>query len=64
LPDPAKFSGGPIERATMFNELYSSIRRRLEIFTSLPFSGLSKKALKARLSELGGGRVAALERSH
>jgi len=61
LPDPAKFSGSAVERATLFNEIYSSIRRRLEIFTSLPFSGLNKKALRARLNELGGGRVAALE---
>lgn len=64
LPDPAKFGGNPAERATMFNELYSSIRRRLEIFTSLPFAGLDKKSLKARLGELGGGRVAALGGSH
>ncbi|MFZ1988340.1 MAG: arsenate reductase ArsC, partial [Alphaproteobacteria bacterium] len=61
LPDPAKFTGNPAERATMFNELYSSIRRRLEILTSLPLSGLDRKALKARLGELGGGRVAALQ---
>jgi arsenate reductase len=29
------------------------IRRRLEIFTSLPFASLDKMGLKARLNEIG-----------
>ena len=29
------------------------IRRRLEIFTSLPFASLDRMALKARLDEIG-----------
>lgn len=61
LPDPAKFGGNPAERATMLNELYASVRRRLEIFTSLPFANIDRKALKLRLGEIGGGRVAALQ---
>lgn len=53
LPDPAKFSGSSTEKATLLNELYAMIRRRLEIFTSLPFASLDKIALKARLDEIG-----------
>ena len=53
LPDPADFSGSPTERTTLLNELYAMIRRRLEIFTSLPFATLDKMALKARLDEIG-----------
>jgi arsenate reductase len=53
LPDPAKFTGSPTERATLLNELYAMIRRRLEIFTSLPFTSLDKIALRARLDEIG-----------
>ena len=53
VPDPAKFSGSPIERATLLNELYGMIRRRLEIFISLPFATLDKMAMKARLDEIG-----------
>jgi ArsR family transcriptional regulator, arsenate/arsenite/antimonite-responsive transcriptional repressor / arsenate reductase (thioredoxin) len=53
LPDPAKFTGSPIERATLLNELYGMIRRRLEIFISLPFATLDKMAMKARLDEIG-----------
>lgn len=53
LPDPAKFTGSPTERTTLLNELYAMIRRRLEIFISLPFASLDKLAVKARLDEIG-----------
>lgn len=53
LPDPAKFKGTPAERATMINELYGMIRRRLEIFINLPHASLDRLALKKRLDELG-----------
>jgi arsenate reductase len=52
LPDPAKFSGSPVERATLLNELYAALHRRLSIFISLPFGTLDRMALKARLDEL------------
>lgn len=54
LPDPAKFSGNAAERATLLNELYASLRRRIEIFTALPFASLDRIAIKARLDGLGG----------
>ncbi|WP_135469117.1 metalloregulator ArsR/SmtB family transcription factor [Crenalkalicoccus roseus] len=52
LPDPAKFAGAAAERATLLNELYAGLRRRLEVFVSLPFGALDRLALKARLDEL------------
>ncbi|MBR0658665.1 metalloregulator ArsR/SmtB family transcription factor [Neoroseomonas oryzicola] len=52
LPDPAKFSGTVTERATLLNELYAALHRRLGIFTSLPFGAVDRMALKARLDEL------------
>ncbi|MBC7634057.1 MAG: helix-turn-helix domain-containing protein [Acetobacteraceae bacterium] len=55
LPDPAKFHGNPAEQATMLNEVYASLRRRIEIFMSLPFATLDRMALKARLDEIGVG---------
>jgi arsenate reductase len=58
LPDPNKFSGGGTEQALLLNELYASLTRRIEIFTSLPFASLDRIALKARLDELGGGSMA------
>jgi ArsR family transcriptional regulator, arsenate/arsenite/antimonite-responsive transcriptional repressor / arsenate reductase (thioredoxin) len=53
LPDPAQFKGSATERTTLLNELYAMIRRRIEIFTSLPFPSLDRMALKARLDEIG-----------
>ena len=53
LPDPAKFKGTPAEHATMINELYGMIRRRLEIFVNLPYASLDRMAMKKRLDELG-----------
>jgi ArsR family transcriptional regulator, arsenate/arsenite/antimonite-responsive transcriptional repressor / arsenate reductase (thioredoxin) len=53
LPDPADFKGAPAERAALIAELYGMIRRRIEIFTSLPFATLDRLALKARLDEIG-----------
>lgn len=52
LPDPAKFTGSAAERASLLNELYAGLRRRIEIFTSLPLASLDRIALKARLDEL------------
>lgn len=59
LPDPAKFSGNAAERATLLNELYAALRRRLEIFVSLPLASLDRMALKARLDELSQPHAAA-----
>lgn len=53
LPDPAKFSGSATEKTTLLNELYAMIRRRIEVFTSLPFTSLDRMALKRRLDEIG-----------
>jgi protein-tyrosine-phosphatase/DNA-binding transcriptional ArsR family regulator len=53
LPDPAKFKGSQAEHATMINELYGMIRRRLEIFINLPHASLDRMSLKKRLDALG-----------
>lgn len=55
LPDPGKFTGSAVERSSLLNELYASLRRRIEIFTALPFASLDRLAMKARLDEIGGG---------
>jgi arsenate reductase len=62
MPDPAKFTGSPAECSTLLNELYASLRRRIEIFISLPFATLDRMALRARLDEIGEGPVGALAR--
>ena len=59
LPDPVKFTGGEVERASMLNMLYASLRRRIEIFISLPFATLDRIAMKARLDQLAEGGIPA-----
>lgn len=54
LPDPAKFAGSALERASLLNELYAGLERRLGIFVSLPFATLDRMALKRRLDDIGG----------
>ncbi len=46
LPDPAKFGGSPAERATMLNELYAALHRRLAIFASLPVGSLDRHGVE------------------
>ena len=62
LPDPAKFTGSATERATLLNELYAALHRRLAIFTSLPFASLDRMALKARVDELADPHALAAAR--
>jgi len=59
LPDPAKFHGSPVERTALLNELYASLRRRIEILIALPFASLDRIALKARLDELATNGLSA-----
>ncbi|MBK8160934.1 MAG: metalloregulator ArsR/SmtB family transcription factor [Rhodospirillaceae bacterium] len=59
LPDPVKFTGSAIERATLINETYAGLRRRLEIFINLPINSLNRMSLKARLDELADPHVMA-----
>jgi arsenate reductase len=58
LPDPAKFGGSAAERATLLNELYAALHRRLAIFAALPVATLDRMALKARLDELASPHAA------
>jgi protein-tyrosine-phosphatase/DNA-binding transcriptional ArsR family regulator len=60
LPDPVKFTGSAVERASMLNMLYASLRRRIEIFISLPFATLDRIAMKARLDQLADGGIPAM----
>jgi ArsR family transcriptional regulator, arsenate/arsenite/antimonite-responsive transcriptional repressor / arsenate reductase (thioredoxin) len=52
FPDPTRFTGSPVERTALLNELYGSIRRRLAQFCSLPFAALDRPAVQARLEQL------------
>ena len=63
LPDPSKLASASADRTLLLNELYGGLHRRLSIFVNLPFATLDRMAMRARLDEIGGGTVAALERA-
>jgi protein-tyrosine-phosphatase len=53
LPDPALATGSDevVERA--FKDAFLTLRRRIELFTALPFDKLSGLALRDRLTRIG-----------
>lgn len=51
LPDPARFEPGQ-QRALLVNELYGSLKQRIEAFAGLPFANLGRRGVKARLEAL------------
>ena len=59
LPDPAKFTGAPTERATLLNELYAPDPAADRDFHQSALRALDKMAMKARLDEIGGQRATA-----
>lgn len=61
LPDPHLFSGDAEERVAFLNELYSSLRRRIEMLVALPIGSLDRRALRVRLQRIGSGRIGVLQ---
>jgi protein-tyrosine-phosphatase len=53
VPDPAAVEGGDVAKRTAFFEAYRTLKRRIELFTSLPISSLDSLALKQRVQEIG-----------
>ena len=53
VPDPAAVEGTEAEIVKAFRDAYSLLRRRIELFASLPVEKLDRMALKARLDEIG-----------
>jgi arsenate reductase len=53
LPDPNTYKGAIAERTVLLDELLGMVRRRLEIFISLPFASLDRPVLRRRMAEIG-----------
>ena len=56
VPDPAAVSGTDDERRKAFKDAFLVLRRRIELFTSLPLEKLSRLALKEQLDKIGRQR--------
>jgi arsenate reductase (thioredoxin) len=53
IPDPAAVDGTLDEQRRAFRDTFLVLRRRIELFASLPFDKLSGLALKERLDRIG-----------
>lgn len=53
VPDPAAAEGSDVQIAVAFREALLLLRRRIELFASLPVRSLDRLALKRRLDEIG-----------
>src|SRR6187549_1357326 len=53
VPDPAEAAGTEEEQRRAFRDAFLSLRRRIELFASLPLDKLRGLALQERLAEIG-----------
>jgi protein-tyrosine-phosphatase len=53
IPDPAAVEGSDDDKRRAFLDAFVTLRRRIELFTSLPIGKLDKLALQSRLRKIG-----------
>ena len=53
VPDPAAVEGSDEDKRRAFLDTYVTLRRRIELFMSLPFESLDRMALQRRVREIG-----------
>jgi protein-tyrosine-phosphatase len=57
VPDPAAVEGGDDVKRKAFLAAFTTLSRRVSLFTSLPLHKLDSVALKQKLAEIGGARA-------
>ena len=55
VPDPARATGGDIERFAVFWQAFRMLEARIKLFSSLPFDKLERVALTRRVEDIGRG---------
>ena len=53
IPDPAAVEGADDDKRRAFHDAFVILKRRIELFASLPLAKLDKLALTARLRDIG-----------
>lgn len=53
VPDPAAVEGDPEQQFRAFQDAFLVLRRRIELFSSLPLASLDDMALQKRITEIG-----------
>jgi arsenate reductase (thioredoxin) len=62
VPDPSRAEGTEVEKRLAFAEAHRMLRRRIELFTSLPLQSIERLALKKKLDDIGWSTPAPEER--
>jgi arsenate reductase len=53
VADPAAFDGSEADQRWLFRRTYRELKRRIELFTCLPFDALDRMSLQNQLNEIG-----------
>jgi arsenate reductase (thioredoxin) len=53
VPDPAAVEGSSVDVARAFANAYGALQNRIAVFVNLPFEGLDRLSLQARLDSIG-----------
>ena len=54
VENPAKVEGSEFEKRAAFLKTFDYMKRRISVFTALPFASLDRLALGSRLKDIGG----------
>jgi len=53
MPDPAAIEGTDEQKRKAFHDTFTGLRRRIELFASLPFDKLDRLALQKQVTDIG-----------
>ncbi len=53
VPDPAAVEGTDVEKTNAFREAFTTLQRRIELFTCLPFASLDRMAIHDHVRDIG-----------
>ncbi len=53
VPDPAAVEGSDVEKTNAFREAFTTLQRRIELFTSLPLDSLDHMAIHDHVRDIG-----------
>lgn len=53
IPDPAAVTSSPENQRRAFDQAFQTLRRRIDLFTSLPIGQLSRLAVQERVTAIG-----------
>jgi hypothetical protein len=53
VPDPAEVQGTPDQIENAFRDAFSTLKRRIDLFLSLPLGSLDKLAIQTEIRRIG-----------